>query len=68
MKSGTFLLKKCHIDEDWVEDRSNYTEVMKEKNVEKFRCHFMTEPLLVENSNVVNILNKFFNLFLLVFY
>lgn len=45
-----FLLKKCHIDEQWVDDRSNYTEVMKEKNVEKFRCHFMTEPLLVEDG------------------
>ena len=45
-----FLLKKCHIDEAWVDDRSNYTEVMQEKNVEKFRCHFMTEPLLVEDG------------------
>ena len=45
-----FLLQKCSIDEAWVDDRSNYTEVMEEKNIDKFRCHFMTEPLLVENG------------------
>lgn len=45
-----FLLTKCQIDEQWVDDRDNYTEVMDQKNVEQFRCHFMSEPLLTDNG------------------
>lgn len=45
-----FLLSKCIIDEEWVTDRDNYTEVMEEKDINKFRCHFMTEPLLVDDG------------------
>ncbi len=41
-----FLLKKCTIDEKWVVDRKNYSEIMEQKNINEFECHWMTEPVL----------------------
>lgn len=42
-----FLLSKCYIDNDWVADRPNYVE---ERKDDVHRCHFMTEPLLVDGG------------------
>jgi hypothetical protein len=43
----SFLLSKCHIDNEWVTDRPNYVV---ERQDSVHRCHFMTEPLLVDEG------------------
>lgn len=41
-----FLLKKCDTDDEWVIDRKNYSEIMHQKNIQEFKCHWMTEPVM----------------------